>query len=76
MSLPKHLEEAARRLQEASFRVDAARAKPPTVASLQAWLPALTDYCQAFSDIQRLDNQSIHKKLHAIAGHVGLEHVL
>ena len=76
MSLPKHLEEAAQRLKDASFRIEAARAKPPTLASLQVWLAALTDYGQALSDIQRLNNESIHEKLHAIAGPLGVEHVL
>jgi hypothetical protein len=54
----------------------AARSMPPTVASLQGWLAALTDYCQALSDIQRLNNESIHEKLHAIAGPLKVEHVL
>jgi hypothetical protein len=76
MSLPKHLEEAAERLEGASRRIDAARAKPPTVASLGGWLAALTDYTQALSDIQRLDNQSIHEKLHAIAGRLGVGQAL
>jgi hypothetical protein len=76
MSLPKHLGEAAKRLEDASFRIDAARVRPPTLASLQAWLAALTDYGQALSDIQRLNNESIHEKLHAIAGRLGVEHVL
>ncbi|HLK10774.1 MAG TPA: hypothetical protein VKW76_05300 [Candidatus Binatia bacterium] len=76
MSLPKHLEEAARRLEDASSRIEAARAKPPTPASLQDWLVALTEYCTALSDIQRLDNESIHEKLHAIAGRLGVERVL
>ena len=68
MSLPKHLEEAAARLEEASFRVAELRSRPPTLEGLQAWLAALTDYCEAISEVQRLDNQSIHEKLHAIAG--------
>ena len=76
MSLPKHLEEAAKGLEDASFRIEAARAKPPTLASLRDWLAALTAYAQALSDIQRLNNESIHEKLHAIAGPLGVEHVL
>jgi hypothetical protein len=76
MSLPKHLDVAAKRLEDASFRIEAARAKPPTPASLQEWLAALTDYGKALSDIQRLNNESIHEKLHAIAGRLGVEHVL
>lgn len=75
MSLPKHLEEAAERLEQARFEIDA-RAQVPTLATVQQWLAALTDYCQALSDIQRLNNESIHEKLHAIAGRLGLEDVV
>jgi hypothetical protein len=76
MSLPKHLEAAAKRLEDASFQIEAARAKPPTLESLRDWLAALTDQVQALSDIQRLNNESIHEKLHAIAGPLGIERVL
>jgi hypothetical protein len=76
MSLHKHLEEAAERLEEARFGIEDARGKVPTFATLQEWLAALTYYCQALSDIQRLNNESIHEKLHAIAGRLGLEDVL
>jgi hypothetical protein len=76
MSLPRHLEEAADRLEQARFRIEGARAALPTLASLQAWLGTLTDYCEALSDIQRLTNESIHEKLLAIAGRLGVEDVL
>jgi hypothetical protein len=76
MSLPRHLEEAAGRLEQARFAIEEARAALPTLASLQAWLGALTEYCEALSDIQRLTNESIHEKLHAIAGRLGVEDVL
>jgi hypothetical protein len=76
MSLPRHLEKAAERLEQARFRIEDARAALPTLASLQAWLGALTEYCEASSDIQRLANESIHEKLDAIAGRLGIEDVL
>jgi hypothetical protein len=76
MSLPRHLEEAAERLAQARFRIEDARAALPTLASLHAWLGALSEYCEASSDIQRLTNESIHEKLHAIAGRLGIEDVL
>jgi hypothetical protein len=76
MSLPQHLEEAVERLEDASRRIEAARAKRVTLPRLAEWLAALTDYGRALSDIQRLDNESIHEKLHAIAGRLGAEHVL
>ena len=49
---------------------------PPTVANLREWMAALTDYCRALSDIQRVNSQSIHEKLHAIAGLLGVERTL
>ena len=76
MALPKHLEEAAERLKEASFRIDEARAKPLGPESLGEWLAALTEYALALAEIQQYNNESIHEKLHALAGRVGLEKVL
>ena len=76
MSLPKHLAAASERLAEAAFRIEAARTQPSTPANLRDWLIALTDHGQALSDIQRLNNESIHEKLHAIAGRLGVERAL
>jgi hypothetical protein len=72
MAIPKHLEEAAARLKQASTRIEAARAKPLTLATLQEWLGALTDFCSAMSDIQAFNNESIHEKLHELAGRAGI----
>jgi len=72
MPIPKHLDEAVVRLKAASARIDAARAQPASVASLQEWLTALTDFCRALSDIQSFTNESVHEKLHELAGRVGL----
>ena len=76
MALPKLLEEAAARLDEASYRIGEVRTQSPTIATLHEWMSAMTDYCLALSDIQRLNNESIHEKLHAIAGRLGLERAL
>lgn len=76
MALSKLLDEAASRLEEATFRIDEARGKPFDVQCAREWLAALTDYCVALSDIQRLNNESIHEKLHAIAGHLKLDDLL
>jgi len=72
MALPKHLDEAAARLKEASLRIEQARDKPITPDNQQAWLGALTDFSMALSDIQEYTNESIHEKLHEIAARVGL----
>jgi len=72
MPLPKHLDDAVARLKAASLQIDAARAKPTSMDALQQWLAALTDFCQALSDIQVFTNESVHEKLHELAGRVGL----
>jgi hypothetical protein len=66
MAIPEHLEEAADRLKEASYRLDDARAKPATLESLREWLEALTTYTTALGDIHQATNESVHEKLNAI----------
>jgi hypothetical protein len=73
MTLPRHLEEAAARLKEASWKIDQAREKPLTLESLKEWLGALTDYSIAATEIHEFNNESIHEKLHEVAGRVGLK---
>lgn len=73
MALPKQLEEATARLEEATWRIDQARNKPLSQESLQEWLNALTDFSLAQSEIHQLNNESIHEKLHELAGQVHLK---
>ena len=73
MSLPKHLEDAVARLKEALFRIEQARAKPLTLENQRDWLNALTDFSLALSDIHEYNNESIHEKLHEIAGRLGMK---
>jgi hypothetical protein len=68
MAIPAHLEDAAARLSEASWRIDRAKEKSFTSDSQKEWLAALTDFSFALSDIQRFNNESIHEKLHDLAG--------
>jgi hypothetical protein len=72
MAVPKHLDEAASRLKEAWLRIEAARESPTSLDSLKEWLGALTDYADALKDIQEYGNESVHEKLHQLAGQVGL----
>ena len=72
MSLGIQLEQAAARMKDAARRIEQARAKPASVESQQEWLAALTDYMTALSDIQEFNNESMHEKLHALAGRAGL----
>ncbi|HVO26876.1 MAG TPA: hypothetical protein VMW56_24970 [Candidatus Margulisiibacteriota bacterium] len=72
MPVPKHLDEAAARLKAASVRIDEARGKPASIDVLQEWLAALTDFCLALSEVQSFSNESVHEKLHELAGRVGL----
>ncbi|TAK09921.1 MAG: hypothetical protein EPO39_01145 [Candidatus Manganitrophaceae bacterium] len=73
MALPKQLEAAAARLEEATWRIDQARNKPLSLESLHEWLNALTDFSLAQSEIHQLNNESIHEKLHELAGQVHLK---
>ena len=72
MSVPRHLEAAAAKLKDASLRIEVAREGPVTSENQQRWLEALTDYCMALGDIQSFNNESIHEKVHELAGRIGL----
>jgi hypothetical protein len=72
MTVPKHLDEAAAKMKEATFRIDQARQGPLTCENQKVWLEALTDYCLALSEVQAHCNESVHEKLHELAGRIGL----
>ena len=72
MTVSKHLDNAAARMKEASFRIEAARQGPVTCENQNVWLEALTDYCVALSEVQAYCNESVHEKLHELAGRTGL----
>jgi hypothetical protein len=76
MTLPKHLEEAARTMDLAMSRIDEVRQKPFTAENQREWLEALTDFCFALCDAQEFNNESVHEKLHELAGHVGPVRIL
>lgn len=73
MSVPKHLEAAAGKLKAASARIAQVRTGPATCDNQQVWLEALTDYCEALAEIQSYNNESVHEKLHELAGRIGLK---
>ena len=75
MALPKHVDDAADRLHEAFARIEAARAGPSTPESLREWLSALTDYAQALMDLHEFTNESVHEKLHVLAGLLNLKSI-
>lgn len=72
MTVPKHLESAAAKLKEAEHRIEEARRGSATPDSQRLWLEALTDYCMALAEIQAYNNESVHEKLHELAGRVGM----
>lgn len=72
MTVPKHLDDAAAKMKEATFRLEEARQGPATCENQKVWLEALTDYCQALSEVQAYCNESVHEKLHELAGRAGL----
>jgi len=72
MTVSRHVEEAAGRLQEATRQIAQAREGPDICENQRIWLEALTAYCQALADIHTYNNESIHEKLHELAGRIGL----
>jgi hypothetical protein len=76
MSLAKQLDQAAERFEVASSRIAEVRSKPPTQENVLEWLATLTELALASADIQRFANESIHEKLHALAGRLKVEDVL
>jgi hypothetical protein len=73
MTVARHLEEAAARLQDAEARISKVREGPDTHENQRIWLEALTAYCHALADIHTYNNESIHEKLHELAGLAGLK---
>lgn len=72
MTVARLVEEAAGRLKAASMQIVQAREGPATCENQTLWLEALTAYCQALADLQAYNNESIHEKLHELAGKTGL----
>lgn len=76
MPIPKHLDEAAGRLEGAAVRIERARAEPTSLESLREWLDAVTEYAEALSELHRFTNESVHEKLHELAARLNVEDVL
>ncbi len=72
MTVSRHVEEAAGELKEAQRQIALAREGPATCENQKVWLEALTAYCEALADIHTYNNESIHEKLHELAGRIGL----
>jgi hypothetical protein len=63
MSLGKHLDEAASRLEDAHRRIKKVREQQPTNENLRAWLVALTDYAEATHDVQRFCDEAVNERI-------------
>jgi len=72
MTVSRHVEEATEKLREAARQIALAREGPATCENQTIWLEALTAYCEALADIQTYNNESVHEKLHALSGRMGL----
>lgn len=57
MTVSRHVEEAADKLQEAGRRIAPAREGPDTSEKQRIWLEALTAYSEALADIQTYNNE-------------------
>ncbi|MBS1153442.1 MAG: hypothetical protein H6Q89_5140 [Myxococcaceae bacterium] len=73
MALRKLIDEAGARLEDASKRIVECRARPPSAENQQQWLTALTDYLFALAELHQFTNESVHEKLHQLAGVTGLK---
>lgn len=71
MAIPRHLDEATARLKQAAAGIDETRQKPLSLESVKEWLVALTEYAMASVDIHTFNNESVHEKLHELAGRIG-----
>ena len=67
MSLRRHLDEAASRLEDAHRRIKRARELQPTNENLRAWLAALSDYAEATHDVQRFNDEVVSEQLQELA---------
>ncbi len=76
MSLAKQLETAAERLEVAGAQIAELRARTDLQGEAREWLEALSEMVAAASDIQSLNNESLHEKLHAIASQLGVDATL
>lgn len=72
MTVSRHVEEAAGKLKEAAGAIALAREGPDNCENQRAWLEGLTAYCEALADIHTYNNESVHEKLHELAGRMGL----
>ncbi|WP_164001779.1 hypothetical protein [Pyxidicoccus caerfyrddinensis] len=73
MPLPQHVDDATTRFEDAQRRIEEARAKPPRVENLHAWMNALSDYALVLSALHEYTNESIHEKLHVLFAHAKLQ---
>ncbi len=72
MTVSRHVEEAADKLQEAGRRIALAREGPDTCENQRVCLKALTAYCEALADMHTYNNEPVYEKLRAWAGRMGL----
>lgn len=73
MAVLRHADEAARRYEEAAFRVEEARRQPASPESLREWLSALSDLVLALAALERANQESVIEKLDLIGRFVGID---
>lgn len=72
MTVSRHVEGAAGKLQEAARQIALRREAPNSCENQRVWLEGLTASCEALADIHAYNNESVHEKLHELAGRMGL----
>ena len=75
MTVSCHVEEAAAKLQEAARQIALAREGLNSCENQRVWLEGLTAYFARpwpISIPNIIENESVHEKLHELAGRMGL----
>jgi hypothetical protein len=67
MSLGKHLDEAASRLEDAHRRIKKIKEHQPTNENLRSWLVALTDFAEATHDVQRFSDEAVNERIQLLS---------
>ena len=73
MALPRLVDQAGARLEDAARRLAECRAASPSSENQKQWMIALTDYVLALTELHQFTNESVHEKLHQLAGFSGLK---
>lgn len=73
MAISRHADAAAKRYEEAAWRVDLARQKRASGAAAREWLEALTELVLALGDVEHTNAELVQERLDLLARFVGID---